>query len=245
MKFKRIKLKEVDSTNNAAKKYASEGGELPALIISDVQTDGRGRMGRSFESNENTGLYMSVVLKAPKNSAFMRITTLAAVCASESIRRLFGVKTTIKWVNDIYLNYKKVGGILAESFFIDGERYVVVGFGINLYTEFSGELANIATSLFFGYPDFYTLSVQKNALANLITEKLLEALECDDFTPFMEKYRTLSCVIGENITFVENGTFYKANALDIVDDGALLVKLDNGNTRTLSSGEISLRIDRG
>ena len=73
MKLNYVRFKELDSTNNFAKQYASEGGALPALIVSSRQSDGRGRMGRRFESNEETGLYMTVVLKAPKNNAFYAV----------------------------------------------------------------------------------------------------------------------------------------------------------------------------
>lgn len=244
MKLNYVRFKELDSTNNFAKQYASEGGALPALIISSRQSDGRGRMGRRFESNEETGLYMTVVLKAPKNNAFLRMTALCAVCASESIKRLFGLQTYIKWVNDIYYNSKKVGGILAESFFVDDERYVAVGFGINLYTEFTGELKDIATSLFYGYPDSYTLNAQKDVLADNIAERLLEALEADDLTPYMEKYRALSCVLGKRVSFVENGATYTGTATDITDEGALVVETLDGSLKHLTSGEISVRVER-
>ena len=241
MKFNSIRLKEIDSTNNEAKKYVSEGGALPALILSERQTAGKGRMGRSFYSSDNTGLYMTVVFRSPESNTFLRVTALAAVCATESIKELFGIDTEIKWVNDIYLNSKKAGGILAESFFIDDERYVAVGFGINLYTKFPERLRDIAISLFSGYPDSYTLNAQRNALADRITEKLLEAIQSDDLSPYMQKYRSRSCVINRPVTFVENGYEYSGFAFDINDDGALAVRLGDGSVRYLSSGEISIK----
>lgn len=242
MKFFTVKFVEIDSTNNEAKRHVSGGGGLPALIFSETQSNGRGRMGRSFYSLDDRGLYMTVVLKAPKQNAFLHTTALAAVCASDAIKELFGIKVKIKWVNDLFLFGKKVGGILAESFFVDDERYIAVGFGINMYTDIPADLYDIATSLFSGPIDSYTLNTQRNALASLITSKLLDALEADDFAPLMQKYRERSCVINSDITFVENGEVFSAFAYDIDDNGALCVRLNNGSLRTLSSGEISVKV---
>ena len=241
MKFNFIRFKDIDSTNNEAKRYVSDGGALPALILSENQSEGRGRMGRSFYS-DSKGVYMTIVIKADGENFFLRGTSVAAVCACEAIKELFGVSTEIKWVNDIYYKSKKVAGILAESFFIDDERYVAIGFGINLYTQLPAELRDIAISIFPEYPDSYTLNMQRDALANLICEKLLSAIEKDDYVRYMEKYRALSCVIGKNIVFSQNGCEYNAFVLDINDDGALAVRFDDGSTRYLSSGEISVRL---
>lgn len=241
MKYNFIRFKEIDSTNNEAKRYASEGGPLPALILSESQREGRGRLGRSFFSSDNKGVYITVVVKALGENAFLRGTAVAAVCASEAIKELFGISTEIKWVNDIFYQSKKVGGILAESFFVDGERYVAIGFGINLYTRLPAELRDIAISLFPEYPDSYTLNMQRDALANLIAEKLLTALSKDDFSSYMEKYRSLSCVIDRHIVFTENGREYSAFAFDITKEGALAVRLEDGSVRYLSSGEISIK----
>lgn len=240
MKFNFVRFKEIDSTNNEAKRYASEGGAIPAVIFSENQGDGRGRMGRSFYS-DNKGLYMTVVMKAASENTFLRSTAVSAVCVVEAIKELFGVSTEIKWVNDIYYKSKKVGGILSESFFVDDERYVAIGFGINLYTQLPAELRDIAISIFPEYPDSYTLNMQRDALANLIAEKLFTAIEKEDYENYIKKYRALSCVIGHDIVFVQNGCEYNGNAVGLTDEGALEVKLDDGSVCYLSSGEISIK----
>jgi BirA family biotin operon repressor/biotin-[acetyl-CoA-carboxylase] ligase len=242
MKYNFVRFKEIDSTNNEAKRYVSEGGVLPALLLAERQTEGRGRMGRSFYSSDNKGVYITVVMKAEAgDEAFLRATAVSAVCAVESIKELFGISTEIKWVNDIYYQSKKVAGILAESFVVDGERYVAVGFGINLYTQIPESLRDIAISLFPEYPDSYTLNMQRDALANRIAEKLLSVIEKNSFADYMAKYRSLSCVIGRKILFSENGNDYIASALDINDEGALIVELSDGSVKNLSTGEISLK----
>ena len=243
MKYFLVRHKEIDSTNSEAKRYVHDGGSLPVLIFSETQTEGRGRMGRSFYSLDDRGVYMTVVLKAPVDDAFLRVTALAGVCAVESLRELFGVKLKIKWVNDLYIYGKKAGGILTESFFVGDERYIAVGFGINLYTDIPAELHDIATSIFSGPIDSYTLNTQRNALIDLITKKLLSALEADDLSDYMEKYRALSCVMNAPVTFIENGVTYSGTAFDITDSGALCVRLVDGSERTLASGEISVRLN--
>ena len=241
MKYNFVRFKEIDSTNNEAKRYVSAGGTLPALILSERQSEGRGRMGRSFYSSDNKGVYITVIVKAPGENLFLRGTAVSAVCVVESIKELFGISTEIKWVNDIYYQSKKVAGILAESFFVDGERYVAIGFGINLYTQIPSELRDIAISLFPEYPDSYTLNMQRDALANRIAEKFLSVIEKDDYVEYIKKYRSLSCVIDHHIVFSENGREYSAFAFDINDDGALAVRLEDGSVRYLNSGEISLK----
>ena len=242
MKYNFVRFKEIDSTNNEAKRYVSAGGTLPVLILSERQSEGRGRMGRSFYSSDNKGVYITVAIKAPAdNNAFLRGTAVAAVCVVESIKELFGISTEIKWVNDIYYQSKKVAGILAESFFVDGERYVAIGFGINLYTQIPSELRDIAISLFPEYPDSYTLNMQRDALANRIAEKFLSVIEKEIYAEYIKKYRSLSCVIDHHIVFSENGREYSAFAFDINDDGALAVRLEDGSVRYLNSGEISIK----
>ena len=242
MKYSFVRFKEIDSTNNEAKRYVSAGGALPALILAESQSDGRGRLGRSFFSSDNKGVYVTVVMKAPAdNNAFLRATAVSAVCVVESIKELFGISTEIKWVNDIYYKSKKVAGILAESFFVDDERYVAIGFGINLYTRLPESLRDIAISLFPEYPDSYTLNMQRDALANRIAEKLLSVIEKENYAEYIKKYRSLSCVIDNPIIFTENGCEYNAFAFDINDEGALAVRLEDGSVRYLNSGEISLK----
>jgi BirA family biotin operon repressor/biotin-[acetyl-CoA-carboxylase] ligase len=231
----------IDSTNTRAKAMARDGAPHGTVLIASHQTGGRGRMGRSFFSTDNKGVYMTVVFKAPEDDAFLRITAISAVCAVESIKELFGISTEIKWVNDIIYKSKKVAGILAESFVVGDERYVAVGFGINLYTQIPDDLRDIAISIFPEYPDSYTLKMQRDALANRITEKLLAAIEKDDCAEYMTKYRALSCIIGNDIVFTQNGCECTAHAFDINDKGALGVKLDGDLTIYLSSGEISIK----
>ena len=207
MSFNYIHYTEVDSTNKEAKRYVSEGGEIPAMILSDRQTAGKGRMGRRFFSSDIGGLYMTIVLKAPPENVFMRATALAAVCTVDSLRELFGVETQIKWVNDIFYKSKKLGGILAESFFIDDERYVAVGFGINLHVvSFPPELKNIAISLFSSYPNEEEQYRIKKELSDRIADKFYAVVESGvvEYAPGKEGMVHISKIADKRIDKVED-----------------------------------------
>ncbi len=236
--------KELDSTNKAARLYASEKTALtPALFVADTQSEGRGRLGRSFFSPKDTGLYMTLLLPRKEQLAFTRITSLCAIALHNAIKKIFGVSTRIKWVNDLYLNGKKVSGILAESFTECEKSFIALGIGVNISTEsFPSELADVACSL----TDTHDSSIEeqmalKFALAYEICKELNVCLGSRDIKKYMDDYRMLSCVIGQDISFFENGKEYTGKAIDINDDGALIVSTDRGN-RTLSSGEISVRV---
>ena len=236
----RISLFEsVDSTNSEARRQAELGLCVPALIISDHQSAGRGRLGRSFYSPLNTGLYMSLLLKAKENAADnVQLTTAAAVAAARSIEEVCGIEVRIKWVNDLYLGSKKICGILCESFLTSsGERYVIIGVGVNLWTEnFPQELDAIATSLM---PN----DVRRDILAADIAKKLLDHYAYPDNTRMIEYYRTHSAVLGKKVRFEEGGKGYVglAESIDVV--GRLNVRIDEQTIKILSSGEISLKID--
>ncbi len=228
----------IDSTNNEAKRNAHTLSDTPILFVANHQTCGRGRLGRSFYSPKDTGLYMSLMLK--QNSGFENIvclTTATAVCVADAIRKLCDITPKIKWVNDIYIEDKKVCGILCEAVTnpdtsnIDG---IIIGIGVNISTtDFPLELSDIATSL--------KQNIDKSELCALICDNILKT--CDNITDrtFIEKYKEYSMVIGKEITYFENTVPKTATAIDIDSNGGLIIQTDN-ETKTLSTGEITVRL---
>ncbi|MBE6597388.1 MAG: biotin--[acetyl-CoA-carboxylase] ligase [Ruminococcaceae bacterium] len=238
-KQEKIRISEfvsLDSTNKEARRQAEMGLSVPALIVAEGQSEGRGRMGRSFFSPEGSGLYMSLLLRASENIADnLRLTTIAAVGTAQAIFETFGIEVGIKWVNDLYYREKKVCGILCESFVAKGVRYSVIGVGVNLSTEeFPREISEIATSLGVS-------SDKKISLARVISEKILELSEDPSRREIIEYYRDHSIVLGKEIIFFEGHRATSGRAVDIDELGGLVVLLDDGSTKKLSSGEISLR----
>lgn len=224
-----------DSTNLKVKEMAEHGAAEGVTLILDRQTGGRGRLGRSFHSPEG-GLYLSTLLR-PTDPNPGHITCCAAVAAARAIESLCGAAIEIKWVNDLYLNGRKVAGILAEGVLAsDGSlRAVVLGIGINVgEMTFPDELQPIATSL--GNEGF---AVAREDLAAAFLGALTVAL--DDPTA-MEEYRRRNLVPGRPVTVIQGSTTYSALAESITDEGHLLVRTEEGDLRQLASGEVSLRL---
>lgn len=231
-------FEEIDSTNN----YIKRNPDSPEFltVIANSQTSGKGRMNRSFHSPQNSGIYMSILLK-PKLKAenSVLITAAAAVAVSLAIESLCPQDTKIKWVNDIFINNKKVCGILTEgSLNPDGSfNYAVLGIGINAYmpkNDFPDEIKDIAGAVFNKKQENL-----KNRLISQIINNFLKYYNDLEKRDFLSVYRQKSLVLGKEIT-APNG---KALAIDIDDNCHLLVEYKNGEKEYLSSGEISIGVD--
>jgi len=233
----------VDSTNKRAIEYAREGGGCPALFWADAQTAGSGRLGRSFFSPDKTGMYMTLLAEMTgEERGFSLLTSLAAVCAREAVFEVLGISTQIKWVNDLYLDGKKVAGILAQSFFWGKRRFVALGVGINISTQhFPDELSDKAGALLVC--DRENTDGIKRDIALAFCRKMRDALSAEEHSEYMASYRGYSCVIGHRIRFTQNGEDYVGQATDITETGALEVALDSGEKMLLSSGEISVFVE--
>lgn len=230
----------LDSTNNEAKRRLAGGFSGAELIVASQQTAGRGRMGRSFYSPAGTGLYMSLAISCPggfENAVYS--TTAAAVAVVRAIERLTPLRPRIKWVNDICLDGRKICGILTEGVtdFESGSLTgVVIGIGVNLNTEdFPADIAQAAASLGDSAP-------RRCVLAAAIADELLDIIRQLPDKSFLEYYRERSLVIGRRVTYTAAGVSDSAEAVGIDDSGGLIVRKDNGELLTLSSGEISLRL---
>lgn len=141
---------ETDSTNNRAKEFGDNGCVDGTLIISDTQTSGKGRLGRSFSSPAGTGIYMSLLLRPQlAMSGISRITLLAAMAVHKALDKIPEISSQIKWPNDIVVDGKKVVGILTEASWDTSLRYVVIGIGINVNNDvFPEDISPTAISLY-------------------------------------------------------------------------------------------------
>ncbi|MBQ9757391.1 MAG: biotin--[Clostridia bacterium] len=235
-----IVLKTVNSTNSYIKKLTKDDAPHETVVIADKQTEGRGRLGREFFSPEGTGIYMSILLKPDKISLNPSLLTVAAgVAVCRTIKSISKTPPAIKWVNDIFLSGKKVCGILAEST-ADSKtgtiNNIIVGIGLNVTTPssvFPGKLSDIAVSLF---PEN---TIRNKIIANIIDE-FKRIYDFCDKECLIEEYKSYSCVLGKKISFTKGGETFAGIATDINMEGNLIVKLENGKTITLKSGEVSL-----
>ena len=240
-----IVLESVDSTNNYLKKLAENGEKENTVVIAECQSSGKGRLGRNFFSPKS-GLYLSILLRpdfSAEKSLF--ITTAAAVAVSDAIEEVSGKKTGIKWVNDIFIGKKKVCGILTEAsvdFETGGLYYAVLGIGVNIYhpdDDFPPEIRDIAGAVFDEKPCDKDL---KQKLAAAVINNFFNIYNNIESSDFMQRYKQKSCVLGKEIFVLKNETKTKATVLDIDEKAGLVVKYENGEVKTLSSGEVSIRL---
>jgi BirA family biotin operon repressor/biotin-[acetyl-CoA-carboxylase] ligase len=235
----------VASTNDEAKALIVAGekrGDLPfgTVIVANEQTAGRGRRGRVFASPAADSVYMSFILKPAAAAAdTLPVTIAAAVAVCEAIEARTSARPLIKWVNDIYIEGKKVCGILAEavSGADGGIAGIVLGVGVNINVppeSFPEELRGIAASL----------RIEKGDRARFTAELIRRVrARCDGLpggTSPIQAYRERSLVVGAQIIVIGSGGFETpAVAEDIADDGALLVRYADGRRESLHSGEIN------
>lgn len=240
-----IVLESVDSTNNYLKKLSENGEKENTVVIAECQSSGKGRLGRNFFSPKS-GLYLSILLRpdfSAEKSLF--ITTAAAVAVSDAIEEVSGKKTGIKWVNDIFIGKKKVCGILTEAsvdFETGGLYYAVLGIGVNIYHPVDGfpsDIRDIAGAVFDKEPCDKDL---KQKLAAAVINNFFNIYNNIESSDFMQRYKQKSCVLGKEIFVLKNETKTKATVLDIDEKAGLVVKYENGEVKTLSSGEVSIRL---
>ena len=235
----------VDSTNTFAKKILMEGESYPDIIIANEQEQGRGRLGREFYSPKGTGIYCSFILDPfIKIENSILVTVAASVAVSRAIEKVTNKDTRIKWINDIYIDDKKVCGILTEAV-TDFETgiigKIILGIGINFNTpseSFPDEITDRASSVFMDD----TLGVTRNQLiAQLIIEidECMNDIENDEIIRY---YRNKSLVLGKmlEITYFGQEKPIQGKAVDIDRNGFLIIETKNG-LLTLNSGEVSIR----
>ena len=233
----------VDSTNDIIKECAKKGEAEGKVVIARQQTGGKGRLGRSFYSPKDTGLYLSILLR-PKMQMFraMRITTCAALAVCDAIESATGRKSDIKWVNDVYLNGAKVCGILTEaavSVENGGFDYAVLGIGVNVYAPeggFPDEIADVA-----GAVADNTVSQLKNKLAAGIISSFMDYYHDIEKGGFRRAYSKRLMWKGEDIYIISREQKTPCRIIDVDDECRLEVEMENGEKRLISSGEISIR----
>ena len=218
----------VSSTNTFLKELAEQGADEGTVIIAQEQTAGRGRMGKSFYSPANTGLYISILLRPdiPAEEALF-LTTSTAVAVSKAIEDICNKKAQIKWVNDVFIDNKKVCGILTEaSFNIETSKldYAIVGIGINVcFPEggFPKDIDNIATAIF----DTNTDSINKRSiLVGHLLDYFMDYYKDFHSKSYVKEYIDRSLLIGKEINIIDGTKIIPAKALKIDNSCRLKVE---------------------
>lgn len=235
----------IDSTNNKAKELATSGEAEGTIVIAEEQTSGRGRLGRQFVSPKYKGIWMSLILRPEIDPIYIsRITLIGAAAVNLAISDI-GIKSYIKWPNDIVLNNKKVSGILTEmSAELNQTNYVVMGIGINVNieeNEFPEDLKDKATALISETGEKILRKKLVALVLNHFEELYEEFIEYGSMKNTIKICRENSILIGKEIRIIKRGITIKAKALDINENGELIVKYENGTFENIISGEVSTR----
>lgn len=240
----------LESTNNTCKEYGMQGKPEGIVVVAQTQTAGRGRMGRTFYSPPDSGVYISFLMRPDLTAQdSLLITTAAAVAAAETIEEVLGEKAEIKWVNDVYCHGRKVCGILTEASAgagSDKPDYAVMGIGFNIREPKGGfpeEIKDVAGAI-----------LNKNAEAKLpysdedIRSRMAAGMmnhfwiyyETLTNRAFMPEYKKRSFLLGRQVKTLTEPPIY-GKAVDIDDAGGLILICEDGSRQILSSGEISVR----
>jgi len=241
-----ICFESIASTNTYAKKAAEEPFAEGTVIIADEQTAGRGRLGRQWVSTKGKGIWMSIMLKpdilpadAPK------LTIAAAYAVSKALAGCCQLDARIKWPNDIVVGGKKLCGILTEmSAEADEIKSVIVGIGINAnldHEDFGPEVSGIATSIRLEKGSNVTRKTLVASVLNEFEEIYKVFIREGSIKSLLEEYKSKSAVLGKEIRVISKKEEIIGLAIDISEEGHLLIKLRDGTIKEIMSGEVSVR----
>lgn len=236
----------IDSTNNRARALAEEGCAEWTVVAANSQSKGRGRMGKSFYSPKTSGVYVSVVVRPRANASEASLLTIAAAAATaEAIEAVCGAECGIKWVNDCFVDGRKVAGILTEaSIGLEEQalRYAVVGIGINVAPPEGGfpeEVRDVAGAIFKEAPTEET----RNLLVAEVLTRFRRYAGDLSARAFLASYRKRLFVLDRDVFLVRGETRESVHVVGLTDDGALVVRDENGGLCQVASGEVSLRME--
>ena len=239
-------VEETDSTNDRLKELARKGAPHGTVMIADRQSGGHGRMGRSFHSPGGVGIYFSMLLRPQcQPGALMHLTCATAVAMCDAVEQAAGFRPGIKWTNDLVHGKRKLGGILTELGLSSRGTvdYVIIGIGINCCqqeADFPPEIRQIAASLSM----VTGTDIDRAAVAAAMMDALyrMDKILLTDKAGILDRYRKDCITIGQEVSLLRVGQEVRhGTAIDMDDEGALIVRFENGQVEAVNSGEVSVR----
>jgi len=236
-----INYDSVGSTNDIAKRLVGESDKEGSVILAGSQTQGKGRLGKTWYSEENVGIYLSILLKPslpPEQIA--QITLVAGVALVQAINEFSRVRTFLKWPNDILLNGKKVAGILTEHCQDAAHSGVIVGIGINVnHARFPVSLQHIATSMAMENGETFERLPLITFLLNHLDQEYRSFLN-KGISPTIDQWNLNSDMFGKYISLTQGAQTFFGTAMKLDKEGQLVILIDNGEKIAFASGEVTL-----
>lgn len=235
----------ISSTNDHLKELARQGAPSGTILVAGHQTGGHGRMGRSFYSPQDAGVYLSILLRPScRPGDLMHLTCAAAVAMADAVEQAACFRPGIKWTNDLVSGHRKLGGILTSlGLTPSGDLdYCLIGIGINCLQasgDFPSDIRDMAGSLSMAAHG----PVDRSRVAAAMMESLLcmDARLLSERTAIMDQYRKDCITLGKDISLVRGEEVRYGKALDVDDRGALVVQFRDGSVEAVNSGEVSVR----
>lgn len=238
----------IDSTNKKAKDIA-ESSSYGTVVISEEQTAGRGRLGRSWSSPKGKSLLISILLKPNIDLSKVSNITLVGAVALVKTLETFGIEGLIKWPNDIIINDKKIAGILTEmSAEINQVNYIVMGIGVNLYVkseEFPEDIRHKAGSILSETGKSIDRKEFTGKFLNYFEKYYQEYFLGNNFKEIVRISKEKSILLSKEVRIISRDTTYEAKVLDITEEGHLLIEKKDGTKEEIYSGEVSVRGKNG
>ena len=235
-----IRYDTVGSTNEELKKLAQEGAGPGTVVISKVQTKGKGRMTRTWESPEG-GLWLSILLETETdfdNNKFGIIPLMSGCAVATAIMHEYNIEAGVKWPNDVLINGRKTCGILGELLKVDGKQLAIIGIGINVNNKVQEgyEFSQISTSII-------EATGKKNKLENLEETVLqeikhrIDMLAAGKYDELLHEWRELSGTLGHRVIIAGPNEMFEGLAKDIDENGSLILQLDDKTIKTVNVGD--------
>ena len=231
----------VNSTNDVAKNLVGESAQEGTVILADTQSQGKGRQGRTWYSEDNVGVYLSVLLRPslpPKEIS--QITLVAGVALAQAINEFSRARAYLKWPNDIILNGKKVAGILTENHKKNADSGIILGIGINVNnSHFPVSLQHIATSMAMANGEIF----ERLPLITFLLNHLDQQYRCfldEGLSPIIDHWNLNSDMFGKRISMTQGTQTFSGTAMKLSDQGHLVMLADSGEEFKFDSGEVAL-----